>query len=128
MNHGRILLLGLLIAAAALAGSHADRAGAAGSGPLATTSTAFLTIAEARQATRREVFRIARRRGDVVDGFRIEWCRRRSGLQVGCRYYLGLDDGTMRGVECDGGARVVERAANRHHVRAWRQCDTGAAD
>jgi hypothetical protein len=116
----------VLAVSAVIGGSAAGGAGQADATPIATTSTAFLTIAEAHQATRREVFRIARKRDEGVEIFVIKWCRRRSGVRVGCRYDLALDDGGWRGLDCIGGARVVERGPNRHHVRVWRDCTVPA--
>jgi hypothetical protein len=120
MNHLRLVLL-TLVASAALAGSAVDRSDAAGTGPIATTSTAFLTTAEARQATRREVFRIARKQHEKLEEFEITWCRRRSRVRIGCRYttWFWWD---WRAVSCHGGARVVEAADGRRRTRAWRRC------
>jgi hypothetical protein len=120
MNYRRLVLF-LFVASAALGGSTAPRSDAAGTPPIATTSTSFLTTAEARQATRREVFRIARRRHEEVEAFHIEWCRRRSSVRVGCRYAMWIPV-EWRGMSCVGGVRVVERAANRQGARAWRDC------
>jgi hypothetical protein len=120
MNHLHPALVAPL-AAVALAVAAADHSGAADTAPRASTSSGFLTIAEARQATRREVFRIARRRGNRVEDFAIRWCRRRARQRVGCRYaysYPFID----QYADCHGGARVVERAENRRATRAWRKC------
>jgi hypothetical protein len=120
VNHSRLVLL-TLAGSAALGGSAAGRSDATGSGPMATTSTAFLTVAEARQETRREVFRIARKREEEVKDFEIKWCRRRSAVTVGCRYEMWLPV-EWRAAGCHGGARVTEGSRNRHQTRAWRYC------
>ena len=118
----RFLPLLVLLVAATLAGSAAappERAG--GATPVASTSAGFLTIAEAQRATRREVYRIARKSHDEIEEFRIEWCRRRSPVRVGCRYTIGIPYG-IHWIDCHGGVRVIERRGNRHHPRAWREC------
>jgi hypothetical protein len=121
MNYSRFVLLAL-VASAALSGSAAGHSDATGSGPKATTSTAFLTVAEARQATRREVLRIARKRDEgPVHDFEIKWCRRHSGVRVGCRYEMWLEDGWRASI-CHGGSRVTERSEGRHVTRTWRDC------
>jgi hypothetical protein len=84
-----------------------------------------LTIREASWAARREVYRVARKRDESVEQFRIKWCRRRSALRVGCRYTMFISLG-VHALSCHGGARVTERARNTHSVRAWRDCSEDA--
>jgi hypothetical protein len=45
-----------------------------------------LTLQEAREVTRRWVYRQARSGEDPIERFEILWCKRRSSVRVGCRF------------------------------------------
>jgi len=120
MNFPRLVLLTLVLSVAP-GGFAAARSDATRSEPRATTSTAFLTTVEARQATVREVLRIARKRDEQVRDLEIKWCRRRSRVTVGCRYEMWIPV-EWRATGCHGGAQVTEGADNRQRTRTWRKC------
>jgi hypothetical protein len=117
----RLVALALAILVLANGPAHASETGRGDRLWVGKSNGSYLTLAEARRATRREVHRIVREQEEGVYRFGIKWCRRRSPTRVGCRYEIDIA-GPEGDARCWGGARVIEQAGNRHYVRAWRDC------
>jgi hypothetical protein len=90
--------------------------------PSAATAPRRLTIPEAREATRRAVYRHVREvRRQPPQNFEIVRCSRRSAVRVGCRLRYEFVAASGYRYFCRGGTRVIE-GSDGYRTWSWDDC------